>query len=151
LNRTKTIRREQESTGIVRDASIDAEIEAILGGEEELIPSSGFLASVMERVQQEAALPPPVPFLWKWAAPGVLLASGGFGWGAFELVHLGGSALDLSALDLSTLNVLTRGSLQLPAAFVAPVEQAGWVALGLGASLLSWLLSRHLAGSGGLL
>jgi hypothetical protein len=32
-----------------------------------------------------------------------------------------------------------------------PVEQAGWVALALGISLLSWLLSRRLAGRGGLL
>jgi hypothetical protein len=145
LNRANTIHKGKDNAGI------ETEIDRLLATEVALLPSSGFLASVMERVQQEAALPPPVPFPWKWAVPGVLLASGGFGWGTFELVHLGGSALDLSALDLSTLNVLTRGSLQLPAAFVAPVEQVGWLALGLGASLVSWLLSRRLAGSGGLL
>ena len=43
-------------------AMIDAEIEADSGGEEELIPSSGFLASVMECVEEEAAAPPPIPF-----------------------------------------------------------------------------------------
>ena len=32
-------------------------IDAILGGEEELIPSSGFLAATMERVREEAAMP----------------------------------------------------------------------------------------------
>jgi hypothetical protein len=31
------------------------------------------------------------------------------------------------------------------------LEQAGWVAMALGVSLLSWLLSRRLAGRGGLL
>ncbi len=38
--------------------------------EEKLIPSSGFLASVIERVRQEAAMPPPIPFPWKWAVAG---------------------------------------------------------------------------------
>jgi hypothetical protein len=140
LNQAKPIHKGKENAGI------KTEIDRLLATEEALLPSSGFLASVMERVQQEAALPPPVPFPWKWAVPEVLLASGVFGWGSFELVHLGGSALDLSAL-----NLLTRGSLQLPAAFVAPVEQAGWVALALSVSLLCWIFSRRLAGSGGLL
>jgi hypothetical protein len=38
----------------------------------------------------------------------------------------------------------------LSAAVAQPLEQAGWVALALAASLLSWLLSRRLAGSSGL-
>ncbi len=39
----------------------------------------------------------------------------------------------------------------LPAALVAPVEAAGGVALALGASLVSWLPARRMAGTGGLL
>jgi len=58
-----------------RTALIDAEIEAILAGEAELVPTSGFLASVMESVQQEASAPPPIPFPWKTALPGFLLAA----------------------------------------------------------------------------
>ncbi|MGA3264135.1 MAG: hypothetical protein ABSC47_08840 [Terracidiphilus sp.] len=116
-------------------------IEAILAAEEELIPSSGFLASVMETVQEEARTPPPIPFPWKRAVPGILLVTGVFGWVGFELLRLGLPAL---------------GSISLPpphltAAIEQPLEQAGWVALALGVSLLSWLLSRRLAGRSGLL
>ena len=46
-------------------------IDAILGTEDELVPSSGFLAAVMERVQAETAAPPPIPFPWKRALPGL--------------------------------------------------------------------------------
>lgn len=138
MNRAKTIRTEQERAGNPR---IEAEIEAVLAGEEELIPSSGFLASVMERVQEEATALPPIPFPWMRALPGILLAVGVFGWAAFELVRLG----------LPALSAFPPTPQHLPAALVAPVEQAGWVALALGASLVSWLLARRLAGSGGLL
>ena len=56
-------------------------IDHILATEEELVPSSGFLASVMERVQDEAAAPAPIPFPWKRAIPGMLLAVGVLGGG----------------------------------------------------------------------
>jgi len=146
LNRAKTIRSEQNGAGADRNARMEAEIGQILATEEKLIPSSGFMASVMERVRQEAVLPPPIPFPWKGAVPGILLAGGVFGWGAVEMVHLG-----LPAVSLAALNSLTLTPTQLPAAFVAPFEEAGWVALALGASLVSWLLSRRLAGRRGLL
>jgi hypothetical protein len=60
--------------------------------------------------------------------------------------YLAGGCFGPPVFCLPTLNLLTPASLQPPAAFVAAVEQAGWVALALGASLLSWLLSRRLAG-----
>jgi len=53
----------------------------ILATEEELIPSSGFAASVMERIREETAAPRPIPFPWKQAVPGIVLAVGVFGWG----------------------------------------------------------------------
>jgi hypothetical protein len=49
------------------------------------------------------------------------------------------------------LNPSTSLPVQLPPISAASVEQAGWVALALGVSLLSWLLARRLAGRGGLL
>ena len=126
---------------IDHSAMLDAKIEAILAGEEELIPSSGFLGSVMERVQEEAVAPPPIPFPWKRAIPGTLLTAGVFAWGAGKLYRQGLPALSSTTLPLP----------HLPAALVVPVEQAGWLALALGVTLLSWLLSRRLAGRGGLL
>jgi hypothetical protein len=129
-----------------RTAVIDAEIETILASEAELIPSSGFLDAVMESVQQEASAPPPVPFPpipfpWSRALPGFLLVGALSGWATLELIRRG----------LPVVSAPAFAAPHLPAALVAPVESAGWVALALGISLLSWLLSRRLVGLGGLL
>jgi len=43
--------------------------------EEEILPSSGFAASVMEAVRREAAAPPPIPFPWKRGLPGAVFAA----------------------------------------------------------------------------
>jgi len=118
-----------------------AEIDHILATEEELIPSSGFLASVMERVREQAAAPAPILFPWKRAIPGILLAAAVLGWGAVELFR--------SALP--ALRDLSLPAPHLPATLVLPLEDAGWVALALAISLLASLFSRRLAGRSGLL
>jgi hypothetical protein len=156
MNRNKAIRGDDESAGIRRAARIEAEIEAILAGEEELMPSSGFVASVMDRVRQEAALPAPIPFPWMKIIPILLLAGGLFGWGAVELVRLGQPwlgqlGLGLPALSQSAQSWLTLSMPHLSDNLARSLEQAGWVALALGSSLVSWLVSRRLAGRGGLL
>jgi hypothetical protein len=117
------------------------EIDRILATEEELVPSSGFLAVVMENVREEAAAPPPIPFPWVRAVPGMILATVVFGLGAVEMVRTG----------LPALREIAITPPQLSAAVMQPLKEAGWVALALGASLLSWLLSRRLAGRSGLL
>jgi hypothetical protein len=134
-------RNKKDGAELEQASTNSAGIEAILAAEEELIPSSGFLASVMESVQEEARLPQPIPFPWKLAVPGILLVLGVFGWGGFELLRLG----------LPVLGSISLAPPHLTAAFEQPFEQAGWVALALGVSLLSWLLSRRLAGRSGLL
>lgn len=116
-------------------------IDNILATEEHLIPTSGFLASVMERVREEATAPPPIPFPWRRAIPGILLAAVVFGGGAFEFVHHA----------LPAVRELSPTGPHLSAAFDHSLEQAAWVALALGVSLLSWLLSKRLAGRSGLL
>jgi hypothetical protein len=126
MNRTKTNREEKDQSGI----------ETILATDEALIPSSGFLASVMESVHEEARLPKHIPFPWKRAIPGILLAGGVFVWSAVELFRYG----------LSAANWVVLIQPQHFAALERPLEPAGWVALALGTSLLSWLLSRRLAG-----
>jgi hypothetical protein len=113
-----------------------SKIDQILVTEEELIPSSGFLASVMERVHDEARMPTPLPFPWKRAIPGIVLASGVFGWGAVEFAR--------QAIQASRTTSLTQ--LQIPASVERPLEQAGWVALALVISFASWVFSRRLAG-----
>jgi hypothetical protein len=135
LKPLKTVRNEQERAGI------ETEIDQILATEEDMIPSSGFLSSVMESVQEEAAAPPPIPFPWKRAIPGILLATGVLGWGAVELVRVAPEVLRSVALTTP----------HLTAATVVSFEDAAWVAVALGFSLASWLFARRLVGSGGLL
>jgi hypothetical protein len=116
-------------------------IDAILGGEEELIPSSGFLAATMERVREEAAMPKRIPFPWLRALPGIVIALAALGWCGFEMVHLGlADAREISITELHMAATTGRA-----------LEPAGWVAAALAVSLLSWLLSRRLAGRSGLL
>jgi hypothetical protein len=55
----------------------EGEMNRILSREEEILPSSGFAVSVMDAVRREAAAPPPIPFPWKRALPGLVV--GGFG------------------------------------------------------------------------
>jgi len=124
----------------IKNAEMDSsKIDQILATEEELIPTSGFLASVMERVHDEARMPAPLPFPWKRAIPGIVLATGVFGWGAIEFAR---QALQASR----TINVT---QLQIPASVEQPLEQAGWVALALVISFASVLLSRRIAGQSG--
>ena len=56
-------------------------LDRILTAEEELVPSSGFVASVMERVREEAAAPEPIPFPWKTGGAG---CSGCSRWGGVD-------------------------------------------------------------------
>lgn len=116
-------------------------LDAMLASEEEITPSSGFLSAVMERVEEEASAPPPIPFPWMRALPGIAVVVGVFGWMGVELVRVGVPAIGQSL----------PATVQIPPGMVHPLEQVGWVALGLGLSAASWLLTRRLAGRGELL
>ena len=50
------------------------EIDHMLSSEDEILPSSGFAVAVMDAIQREAATPPPIPFPWKRALPGMIVA-----------------------------------------------------------------------------
>lgn len=54
----------------------DEDLDRMLMERDEIVPSSGFVASVMEAVQQEATAPAPIPFPWKWALPGLIVSVG---------------------------------------------------------------------------
>ncbi len=115
-------------------------LDRILGGEEELAPSSGFVSSVMDRVRQEAAVPEPIPFPWKRAMPGMILVGMALVWCVVQLVRMGIAEAKTPVLI----------PLHPAASMTPPVQSAGWVATALGISLLSWLLARRLAGRRGL-
>ncbi len=57
------------------DALLDRLLDQHLADRsEQLAPSSGFVASVMESIQAEAAAPPPIAFPWRRVLPGALAA-----------------------------------------------------------------------------
>jgi hypothetical protein len=118
-----------------------AVIDRILAAEEELIPSSGFLAATMERVREEAACPKPIPFPWLRALPGIVLGASVLGWCGFEMVSAGlGSAQETSFVQP-----------HLTAVNAHALEPFGWVAVTLVVPMISWILSRKIAGRSGLL
>jgi hypothetical protein len=119
-----------------RDQMNQDQLDTILAREDEIIPSSGFLARVMDKVQEEAVAPPPIPFPWKRAIPGFILAAGVLGWGTVETV--------LYAIHQPAEFALPN--IHLAASITEPMQQAGWVVGALAVSAASWILSRRLAG-----
>jgi len=110
-------------------------LDRILAGDEEVVPSSGFAAAVMERVRDEAAAPQPIPFPWKRIAPAIVLIAGALVWCGVELARL----------------KVPAARIQLPPAVLPSIKDAGWVATALAVSLLSWWLSRRIVGRSGLI
>jgi hypothetical protein len=108
-------------------------IDEILATEQELAPTSGFLSSVMERVREEAAAPPPITFPWKRFVPGMLVVACVMGWAAVELVRFVGPRL----------HEVKLAPPQIGPAMIQPLEQAGWVVSALAVSLVSWMISRR--------
>lgn len=52
----------------------DHELDRILSENDEIVPSSGFVRNVMEGVRMEASAPPPIPFPWLRALPGMVVS-----------------------------------------------------------------------------
>lgn len=112
------------------------DLDHILAGEDEIQPTSGFTASVMEAVRQEAATPPPIPFPWRRAIPGliatvvVLLST------IVTLVNFSGTAE--RAKDFATMLSSLERQVEIAMHF-----GAGWLALALLLSLASVTLSMR--------
>src|SRR5271154_3508141 len=118
-------------------------INRVLSGEDEILPSSGFAVSVMDAVRREAAAPPPIPFPWKRALPG--LVAGGL---ALILVLVGGvmAIVQLGKATTPQLSVSTLSG--MPSMFNGGLESAAiWTALALLVALVSVKLSMRLASS----
>jgi uncharacterized membrane protein len=103
----------------------DDDLDHILSRDDDIVPSSGFVSSVMDAVRREAATPPAIPFPWKRALPGLVA------W-AVMLVLLF-APQTASAPD------------RLPQA--AASIGAGWIALALLLSFFLVKLSLRLAGA----
>lgn len=110
-------------------------MDTILASEEELFPSSGFAASVMDRIHEEASTPAPIRFPWKRAIPGIVLTAGVFGWGTVVFVRQAIPAVRASTFTQLQVSIPTGGHF----------EDAGWIALALAITAVSLLLCRRLA------
>src|SRR5271169_2671533 len=53
----------------------DDDLDEVLGREDDIVPSFGFATGVMDAVRREASAPPPFPFPWKRALPGLAAVS----------------------------------------------------------------------------
>jgi hypothetical protein len=104
------------------------ELDDILSQQIQIIPSRGFVMSVMDEVKREATAPPPIPFPWKPALPGLVLA-------ALGLVSLVVAVVEAPSAEAQTF-VLTFGT--------ANVMEAGWVAAALLFSLIAAGVSFYL-------
>jgi hypothetical protein len=80
------------------------DLDHLLRKESEIIPSSGFVDSVMDALQRQISAPPPIAFPWKRALPGLLVACSA-----------------LTAILVLTLRVSTHGTgpQPLPSQFVS--------------------------------
>lgn len=102
--------------------------------EEEILPSSGFAASVMEAVRREASAPPPIPFPWKRALPGAVFAA----------------ATLIAILAICTMDLLDSSSLAQGQPLSGSTRQlllqvhTQWVLLGLAAVLAVWKMPSFL-------
>ena len=116
-----------------KDDPRDRELDRILV-ETEILPSSGFTASVMGAVRREASAPPPIPFPWKRALPGIAVA------GAMLILVVVVIAVQFArnpAPSISPTSLSEYGAL-LQSTFGSAVL---WVALALLASLAGMKLS----------
>jgi hypothetical protein len=123
------------------DKMDDAEMDRILTRQDEIQPSSGFAASVMEAVRREATAPPPIPFPWKRALP--LGALGAIALlltvfvSVFAATHPGSGSVAPN-LSLSPVHGLADNGLG---------SALTWTGVALLAAFVSVKLSMRLAGS----
>jgi hypothetical protein len=114
------------------------ELDRILRKEPAIVPSSGFVGSVMEAVQREATAPPAIPFPWSRALPGMAVGVLALGW-----------AIVVAANVLGRAAAVPPGPVALPPVIASLVEGmrvpgAGWITLALVLSLVSVKLSSRL-------
>jgi len=106
-------------TGKDKD-KIEDEIDRILSRGDEILPSSGFASSVMDAVRREAAAPPPIPFPWKRALPGMVV--GGF---ALIVGLVAGVAAVVRLASESVASQVTTSALPvLPSFFHGGIQSA---------------------------
>ena len=114
------------------------ELDRILAKEQEIVPSAGFVGSVMAAVEREAEAPPAIPFPWRRAVPGMAVGALALGW-----------AVVVAAGHFARAAASPSGPAAMSPVIASLVESArmtgaGWLALALVLSLVSVKLSSRL-------
>jgi hypothetical protein len=111
----------------------DDEIDRILAsGHDDILPTSGFVESVMEAVRDEALRPPPIPFPWKRALPGLAAAGVALVW-----------VLVVGITQLGPAAEAPQLTLRLPSALAPILDAAAWTVAALLLTLASVKLSMR--------
>jgi len=113
----------------------DGDLDRYLSADAGVVPSSGFAANVMDAVRREAATPPPIPFPWKRAFPGLLAA-------ALIVICFAVVLRAVPATGEISWSWWPRVQGYIA---MARAHDAGWIALALLVSFLSVKLARRLA------
>ena len=100
------------------------------GSNKNILPSSGFAASVMDTVQREAATPPSIPFPWKIFLPGLVASLVLLVAGIVSVARSGSEQTNLQSAYVSLL--ADKWIAMLTQVFQHSVEMGvGWVLLAL--------------------
>jgi hypothetical protein len=97
------------------------DLDRILSEEQEILPSSGFTASVMEAVRLEASALPPIPFPWKQVVPGLvasILMLAVLGFQVYAQPQQGGTTLQPASPWMSAFSATMATAVQLGAHWV---------------------------------
>lgn len=128
----------------------DQDLDHILSRENaghDIVPSSGFVLSVMDAVHHEAAMPPPLPFPWKRALPGLIASLALAMVMIVSFVHFGVHTASQLVPDSSASHFSAQMFGVLTHVFDASIQMGlGWVLLALLLSLVTVQLSMRLAG-----
>jgi hypothetical protein len=106
--------------------------------EEEIMPSSGFVASVMDAVRQEAAAPQPIAFPWRRALPGLTAVGAASVMFFVAVVRMLKMPMKPSRINVAAVESWLH---------LLPQTNAGWVGFALLLTLLALLFSLRLARS----
>ena len=124
----------------------DDEMDRMLLRENEILPSSGFVVSVMEAVRREAAAPPPIPFPWKRVLPGLVVAGAVLVAIVVVLVTAHAGTLSVPRADSASPSASFGPSLFGPSLLHGGIESAAtWIVLALVTAFVSVKVSIGLA------
>ena len=109
------------------------DLDRWLTDEEAIVPSSGFSASVMEAVAREASTPPPIPFPWMRALPGLASLGVALLAAVAGITFLGAGPADEAARPIVQQVISAGGQARwIAAALMVTVASLAW----------SWRLAR---------